>query len=129
MRSVMQKYTETVRLEIEGVKRVPLTEKSSKKDKKKKKSKHRSSESSYASQLAATAAEERDRMSTNAMEADDMDHFINAVVEQSENPYAVPISLEKENKPKGPRGPHHGGPFITGDFMSETASKYDLTHV
>ena len=27
------------------------------------------------------------------------------------------------NAPKPLKGPHHGGPFITGDFLSETATK------
>lgn len=54
------------------------------------------------------------------MDFDDLDKFINAVVSNDQKPTAFNSST-KENS-KSLKGPHHNGPFITGDFLSETAS-------
>ena len=88
-------------------------EKPSKKNKKKKRS-HREN------------PEETDKTeykNETQIEGDDLDIFINTVVMHGQTP------KDTQKKPTKFKGPHHNGPFITGDFLSESTNKQTAINI
>jgi len=61
------------------------------------------------------------------MEVDDLDRFISAVVQTDQK--ASLKSIAKQPAPVKHKGPHHNGPFITGEFLSESTNNKQATHL
>ena len=67
---------------------------------------------------------------TTQQEVDDMDKFIATVIETKEAQTEIQMLQQAVRDPvqPKPKGPHHGGPFITGDFMSESYRTQTVNH-